>query len=101
MTSGPFADLKQSSLCEGEITETTTTLNFEFDGVTVIVTNVPAAECPGVDDLIVPGPLAVKVHNFARRVAEAAQDLREEDSPMTTTAEYPHYRHRSDKLTPA
>lgn len=94
MASDLFTTLRDSELCGGELRETTTTLRFEIDRVIVTITDVPAAECPGIEDKIVPGPLSIALSEFAQKVADAARVLRESeltdsDEPIETTTRYP------------
>lgn len=95
MASDLFTTLRGSELCGDELRETTTTLRFEIDRVIVTITDVPAAECPGIEEKIVPGPLSIALSEFAQKVADAARLLQEaeltnSDEPIETTTRYPH-----------
>lgn len=65
-----IAQLQCCVLCNGETHEGTTTLEFAFDGVTVIVDGVPATVCDSCDEAYIDGPLGVSISEFAAEIAE-------------------------------
>lgn len=86
--------LRRCSLCAGTTRTGTTTLEFEFEGVTVIIDDVPATICDDCGETYVSGPLAAFISDMA---AEIAASLRQQNALSRTTVRT-HMAHQS--LTP-
>ncbi len=63
--------LQRCVLCKEDTHEGTTTLEFVFGDVTVIVEDVPAMICGSCDEAYVNGPLGTAISELAAELAEA------------------------------
>lgn len=78
--------LQSCVLCKGETHEGTTTLEFAFHDVTVIIEGVPAMVCDACDEAYINGPLGATISEMATELAEkVSASIRERRSFGATT----------------
>ena len=78
--------LQHCVLCNGDTREGTTTLEFAFDDVTVIIEGVPAMLCDSCDEAYIDGPLGTAISELATELAEkVSSSVRERRSLGGTT----------------
>ncbi len=89
-----IVQLQHCVLCKGETHEGTTSLEFEFEGVKIIIEGVPAMICDACDEAYINGPLGAAISRIADELAEAiAASIREHDSLSETVVRTHINRH--------
>jgi YgiT-type zinc finger domain-containing protein len=84
------AQLQRCVLCKGETREGTTTLEFEFDVVTVVFEGVPAMLCDTCDEAYIDGPLGTAISGIATELAEKVSTSVQEHRGLSGTVVRTH-----------
>ena len=85
--------LQRCVLCKGETHEGTTTLEFEFDSVRVIIDGVPAMVCDSCDEAYINGPLGAAISRIAAGLAESVSASIREHGSLSETVVRTHINH--------
>lgn len=100
MTADFLEDLSPEEVGGPGAYETTTDLRYEHDGVTVVVTGVPAIFSPEIGEDLIPGPIGVILGDLVSKLMELSQTVHQhdDDDPVVTEIAFPR-RYRETALT--
>ncbi|TVR75570.1 MAG: type II toxin-antitoxin system MqsA family antitoxin [Sphaerobacteraceae bacterium] len=74
--------------CGSATERVTTTVDYELEGLSITVKNVPASVCPSCGEKYIPGAVGIAIHRQVRKFVTAAHENSVTEGHVTLTAEH-------------